>query len=161
MVTAVLVAALVSMPAPRESYCRAWISTTHMGAQAAASELDAEDRDKLTRLMRSSAAGDLAEVNRLLERGADPNLQSSEHRVTALMFASYFGHAPVVRALIARGARADLKDNGGAGAIDWAAVGGHDDIVQLVAGERAALNPFLTIGSMPLWLMDLAASKPK
>jgi ankyrin repeat protein len=160
MVTALLVAALVSMSAPLESCCPASIPATRTGAQAA-SERDAEDRDKLTRLMRSSAIGDLDEVNRLLERGADPNLQSSEHRVTALMFASYFGHAEVVKALIARGARVDLKDNGGAGAIDWAAVGGHDAIVQLVADERAALNPFLTIGSMPLWLMDLAAGKRK
>jgi ankyrin repeat protein len=157
MVTAAGVTALLVLPlAPSESRAlEIWtfetVQTTPRGP------LDYEDQDKLTPLMRASDRGNLQAVKALLGKGANPDVQSSAQNVTALMFASYFGHTEVVRALVAKGAKVDLKDSIGAAPIDWAAVGGHDEIVKIFAERRVPLNPFLNMGSMPLWLMDLAA----
>jgi ankyrin repeat protein len=121
--------------------------------------IDAEDADKLTALMRASARGDLNATRALLGKGADPNAKSSEAGVTALMFAAYFGHAEIVKTLVAGGARIDLKDNVGAAAVDWGAVGGHPALEKLLTGPGAALNPFLNLGTMALGLADKAAGK--
>ncbi len=163
MVTAVLVTALLLWSALVPGNRPIGISSlTFAAVQAGASvPIDREDQDKLTQLMRASAKGDLRMVNALLEKGANPNVQSSAENVTALMFASYFGYTDVVKALVAKGAKVDLKDSIGAGPIDWAAVGGHNEIVKMFADQRVPLNPFLAIGNMPLWLMDQAAEKRK
>src|SRR5262245_55537434 len=70
---------------------------TTIGAVQPASAINREDADKLTVLMRASAKGDLKAVNALLTKGADPNAQSSQQGITALMCASYFGHLDVVK----------------------------------------------------------------
>lgn len=127
--------------------------------QAAAHVVDAEDQDAITSLMRASATGDLAKVNALLKQGADPNLQNTSHHVTALMCAAYFGHVNVVKALIAKGARLGLKDVTGGAAVDWASLGDKAELQTLLTGDGAALNPFLNLGSVPMWLMDKAAGK--
>jgi ankyrin repeat protein len=127
-------------------------------AQAPAA-IDAEDADKLTPLMRASARGDVKAVTALLGKGADPNARSSDTNITPLMFAAYFGHSPVIKALVAKGARIELKDAFGAGAVDWAAVGGHDALESMLTGPSVSLNPFLNMGTLPLTLMDKAAGK--
>ncbi len=124
---------------------------------AAQAAIDAEDQDQLTQLMRASAKGDLKAVSALLAKGADPNVQNAVQRVTALMFASYFGHTPVVNALVAKGANVALKDALGAGAVDWAILGDHAALAKVFTDKGARDNPFLTLGSMPFWLMDKAA----
>jgi ankyrin repeat protein len=121
--------------------------------------IDAEDADKLTPLMRASARGDVKAVTALLEKGANPNVRSSDTNITPLMFAAYFGHTAVIKTLIARGARIELKDTFGAGAVDWAAVGGHDEVEGLLTAPNVSLNPFLNLAVLPLTLMDKAAGK--
>ncbi|MCI0337981.1 MAG: ankyrin repeat domain-containing protein [Acidobacteria bacterium] len=91
------------------------------------SELDREDQDKLTQLMRAAARGQFETVKGLLAKGANPNIKSSEQWLTALMFASYFGNLEIVKALLEKGAKVDAKDEGGNGPIDWAAVGGNKE----------------------------------
>jgi len=119
----------------------------------------AADPDGLTPLMRSAARGDLAQANALLGQGADPNASTPAQRVTALMCAAYFGHAPVIKALLAKGARLELKDAQGAAAVDWGALGDHPELEKILTGPGAALNPFLNTGIMPIWLMDKAAGQ--
>ena len=121
-------------------------------AQAAA------DPDGLTPLMRASARGDVAQVTRLLASGADPNGATPAQRVTALMCAAYFGHAPVIKALIEKGAKIEIKDAQGAAAVDWAALGDHPELEKTLTGPGVALNPFIN-ATMPIWLMDKAAGQ--
>jgi serine/threonine-protein phosphatase 6 regulatory ankyrin repeat subunit B len=127
-------------------------------AQAPAA-IDTEDADHLTPLMRASARGDLKAVVALLDKGANPNARSTDTNVTPLMFAAHFGHTAVIKALLAKGARIELKDTTGAGAVDWAAVGGHDELESMLTGPNVSLNPFLNMGLLPLALMDKAAGK--
>jgi ankyrin repeat protein len=119
----------------------------------------AEDPDGLTPLMRAAARGDLAQVNTLLAKGADPNATTAAQRVTALMCAAYFGHAPVIKALLGKGAKLELKDAQGAAAVDWAALAGHTELEKMLTAPGASLNPFLNPGIMPIWLMDKAAGQ--
>jgi ankyrin repeat protein len=119
----------------------------------------ASDPDGLTPLMRAAARGDLAQVNALLGKGSEPDASTPAQRVTALMCAAYFGHAAVVKALLANGARVELKDAQGAAAVDWAALGDHPELEKSLTGPGAALNPFLNTGIMPIWLMDKAAGQ--
>jgi ankyrin repeat protein len=125
----------------------------------ASSVVNQEDAQKLTRLMRASAKGDLNDVNALLAKGADPNVRSSQHGITALMCAAYFGHLEVVKALVAKGAKIDLKDRNGGGAVDWAVAGEREAVDQWLESKGAALNPFLNLFSFPVAFMDLAAGK--
>jgi hypothetical protein len=118
----------------------------------------ATDPDGLTPLMRAAARGDVAQVNKILASGADPNMATPAQRVTALMCAAYFGHAPVIKALLARGARIDIKDAQGAAAVDWAALGDHPELEKTLTGPGVALNPFIN-ATMPIWLMDKAAGQ--
>jgi ankyrin repeat protein len=127
-------------------------------AQPAAA-IDQEDAQQLTPLIRAAAKGHLQEVNALVGKGADPNVQSSHQGITALMCAAYFGHLEVVKALVAKGARLNQKDRNGGGAVDWAVAGERDDVDRWLASQGATINPFLNLFSFPVAFMDLAAGK--
>jgi uncharacterized protein len=60
-------------------------------------------------LLRTAAAGDTAEVRRLLESGADADAADASGR-TAVTHAAYGGHAEVVRLLLEAGANVDRQD---------------------------------------------------
>jgi len=128
-------------------------------AAAQPSAVDAPDADGLTALMRAAARGDAAAVTGLAGKGADVNRQAAGTRITALMCAAYFGHTEVVKTLLARGAKPDLKDASGASAADWAGAASRDAAGDVLAKAGSQLNPFLNIGVMPFALMDKAAGK--
>jgi Ankyrin repeats (3 copies) len=136
----------------------AWPRAALARDPSAATVQAAADPDGLTPLMRAAARGDAAQVNTLLASGANPNVSTPAQRVTALMCAAYFGHAPVIKALVARGARIELKDAQGAAAVDWAALGDHPELEKTLTGPGVALNPFIN-ATMPIWLMDKAAGQ--
>lgn len=123
------------------------------------SPVDAADGDGLTALMRAAASGNAAAVDGLLGSGADVNVQHATLRVSALMCAAYFGHTDVVKALLAKGARPDLKDAAGASAADWATTASQNAAAELLTTSGSQLNPFLNIGVLPFGLMDKAAGK--
>ena len=113
----------------------------------------------MTPLIRASAQGDVKAVNLLLAKGADPNVQSSQQGISALMCAAYFGHLEVAKALVEKGARLDMKDRNGGGAVDWAVAGERDDVDKWLESKGATINPFLNLFSFPVAFMDLAAGK--
>ena len=118
----------------------------------------AADADGLTRLMRAAARGDAGAVTALVAAGADVNGLHADFRVSALMFAAYFGRDAVVRVLLEKGARANQKDAAGASAADWATAGDRAATTDLLTKAGAQLNPFLNVGVMPFALMDKAAA---
>jgi uncharacterized protein len=117
------------------------------------------DADGLTPLMRAAARGDVTAVTAALTAGADVNGAHAETRLTALMFAAYFGHEAAARLLLDKGAQPNLKDATGASAADWASTGSHEATATLLQKAGAQLNPFLNVGVLPFALMDKAAGK--
>ena len=79
--------------------------------------------------------------------------------LTPLMRAAARGDLGQVNALLAKGARLELKDAQGAAAVDWATLGDHPELEKTLTGPGAALNPFLNPGIMPIWLMDKASGQ--
>ena len=88
-------------------------------------------------LLQATEYGDLAEVKRLLEEGADVNFH---YNITALMWAAYYGHIEIVGFLIEAGANVNQQDNNGNTALLFAALnpyGGHPGIVELLKNAGA------------------------
>lgn len=81
--------------------------------------------------------GSLKMTTYLLEKGADPNA-TTESLGTALMSAAYFGHEPVLKALLEAGARDDIENTGGYEAFDWALEGSQKGCMLLLLKARAA-----------------------
>jgi len=73
-------------------------------------DVDAQDNHGVSALMYAAMEGHTAAVQRLIEHGADMELQASSQRYTALMYA-------------VRGAESSGKPN-----VDWATGGFRDDI---------------------------------
>jgi hypothetical protein len=97
-------------------------------------------------LMLATRTGNDALVQRLLNAGANPNLQSASGN-TALINAAnfgitrglgtkYHGHPELVRALLANGADINLKDASGRTALDYAIKNRQPEIIKLL--EEAA-----------------------
>lgn len=78
----------------------------------AGSDINARDPDGRTALMHAVLASDAdAEtVAALIERGADPKLQDSGQRWTALHFAARDQKTPIVEVLLRAGATTDARD---------------------------------------------------
>ena len=82
-------------------------------------------------LIDAAAAGDLVRVKSLIAAGADVNAKNNNGE-TALMWASYKGHAEVVEALLAARADVNAKTDDGETALMLASDMGHADVVKLL-----------------------------
>lgn len=85
----------------------------------------------------------------LLAHGACPDACDCYH-VSALMKASYFGHADTVRELLAHGANSSRVDMYGAGALAKAAYRGHTAVVRLLLAAGARTDGEDLYGNRPL-----------
>src|SRR5579871_2240733 len=70
-------------------------------------------------LANSAYQGNVAEVRRQLDHGADPNY-AGERGITALMWAVSGGHHDVAKMLLEHGANVHQTDEQGRTAVDWA-----------------------------------------
>jgi lysophospholipase len=84
-----------------------------------------------------AGAGDLAEVRRLIESGADVNAGDYDGR-TALHLAASEGRLEVVRLLVERGARIDARDRWGGTPLTDALRHGHKDVAHLLFARGAS-----------------------
>ncbi len=117
---------------------------------AAADEEDAEDSQLDASLLNEARDGNLEAVEDLLGRGADPDAMFEAQTegagsgmsgtVTALLFASWGGHADVVEALLEAGATPDRGAMDGRTPIAGAASYGHTDIVEALLDAGADPN---------------------
>lgn len=90
-------------------------------------------------LLHSAAwAGDIDEVKRLVESGADTNWRDSIGE-TALFGAAAWGHVEVVRYLLSVGARHDFQESAGFTVLHWAASHGNIETIKTLV--QAGANP--------------------
>jgi hypothetical protein len=85
-------------------------------------------------LWQIAAAGDLDQLEDILNRGADINA-SNPSGLTPLMVAAYHGRIEMVRALIEHGAEVNAADDEGLTAAMLADDAGHDEIVRMLVGR--------------------------
>eukprot|EP00731_Ephydatia_muelleri_P014322 Em0008g42a len=90
-------------------------------------------------LIEAAAVGWMDEVVKLLDQGADVNATEGKEK-TALMVASYEGHAECVQLLLDRGAQANHQDEDGLTALMVASYGGHVECVNLLLDRGAQVN---------------------
>ena len=107
-------------------------------------------------LVKSVKAGDVAEVGRLLQAGADVNARDEEG-ATLLMLAAYAGNLGLVEALIKAGADVNFQDERGWSAISRAVYNaeqkcGFANIVQVLIDSGANIEAAISYGVRPLML---------
>jgi ankyrin repeat protein len=90
-----------------------------------------------SRLVDAAAAGDLAQVDRLLQAGASPEQVDSMGR-TALLVATLSGRTDIVRRLVGAGANVNAAANNGDTPLAAAHRQGSAEILQLLQGSADA-----------------------
>jgi ankyrin repeat protein len=115
-----------------------------------------------SQLHRACFEGNIAEAQRLIDIGANLNLQGTRNSGdTPLMLAiaSNTNCLPLARMLVAHGANVNLADNSGRTALDIAVLYGQIPVVQLLLEHGAKINAPDKEGNRPLsyagvWTMD-------
>ena len=100
-------------------------------------------------LIQAAETGNLADVSRLLSKGADANARD-KNGYPALYFAAYKGHKDVVVQLIDKGADVNARGNTGYTPLHGAAMGGHKEIAELLLEKGADVNARSVHGMTPL-----------
>lgn len=95
--------------------------------------------------------GELADF--LLSNGAKPEPKPARTFPSPLYMASRFGHAAVIRTLLAHGARTDIKKNGRVTALEAAANYGHISVLQSYIDNDPSLSE---PGRLGHWLIGAA-----
>ena len=97
--------------------------------------LSQQDKD----LILSAYHGRLAEVEVLVKKGANVNLQDQKKR-TPLIFAASNGHTPVVEYLVGTGADVNAKDSGGQTALLYASKRSFNETAAFLLENGADVN---------------------
>jgi ankyrin repeat protein len=87
--------------------------------------------------------GDVAEVRRLLDEGADINAKEEQHGFTALVVAMDNGRSDVVKLLLEKGDGIDvsIKNKGGFDALHFAIMSGNTEVVAWLIKKGAKFTP--------------------
>lgn len=93
--------------------------------------------------------GQNTNVQLLLSRGADVNVQN-ELGQTALMVAASFGHEHITRTLLEYGAEIHASCQAGQTALNVAAIRGHERVVRMLVASGARVNEGKDIGKLAL-----------
>jgi ankyrin repeat protein len=99
----------------------------------------------------AAAAGNKAEIGRLLKGGADVNAQQADG-ATALQWAAYRGDAPLAGLLLKAGATPGLANHNGATPLWLAATRGDAAVIQALLKGGADANEELPLARRPLML---------
>lgn len=116
-----------------------------------AEQLNQEDAEGFTSLIRSAGRGNVDDGRRQIDRGAVVDLKTKADELTALKVASYCGHLQMVQLLVEKGATVNDQ------AVEYAANGGQRAILTYYKATKrmepvaqSGLGAFLSVGSMPL-----------
>src|SRR6185312_14140559 len=113
--------------------------------------------DMVLALHSAVRTGDLEQVIRLLEAGADPN-SLDPLGGTPLLTACWLGHTSIASALLSRGADVDaVHREAGATALEYAVLKGRPDVVHLLLAAGADTARRYRGGQT---VLDLAAARP-
>jgi ankyrin repeat protein len=96
----------------------------------------AQAADKDPELVKAAREGDLKEVIRLLDQGAEVNA-GGEYGTASLMWAAERGESELVKALLDKGAETNAKDNNGKTALMWASKWSDVETVKLLKAHGA------------------------
>jgi len=102
--------------------------------------------------------GDLEEVKRLLEKGADVNAKDKDGW-TPFSRAANDGHKEVAELLIAKGADMNTKDNWGETPLYQAVENGHKEVVELSIAKGADVNAKCDDGATLLHMAAIKGNK--
>jgi len=127
--------------------CAAIAITAGLKAQA-------PDPDLADRLYTAIRGSDQAQVERLLQNGADVNLRDRRGGATPLMYAAALGSLDTMKLLIEKGADVNARSTGGATALMWAAT----DLakVRLLVDRGADVNAVSERGRTALLLAAMS-----
>jgi ankyrin repeat protein len=118
---------------------RRWFAVVVVSFVAMIKSGDCSAAKNSLKLISAAANGDVAEVDRLIAHGADPN--SHTKLEFALGEAAFAGHLDVVQILIAHGANVEFSSSDlGFTALKIAAAGGRTEIVSYLLGHGADVN---------------------
>ena len=102
--------------------------------------------------------GNLAEVERLLDRGADVGVRDDGDGFTPLHEACFWGRTDIARLLLDRGADPGARGDAGTTSLHTACEWGHTDIARLLLDRGADVGAQGEDGYTPL---DLACDLPE
>lgn len=102
-----------------------------------------------TPLGKAAKKGELAEVEKLLAQGADPN-EGDDDGITALHYAAAEGHLDIVKALFEAGADIDLAEYDGDTALVNASEYGHVEVVEFLVEQGADITLESSSGDLPI-----------
>lgn len=110
-------------------------------------EAAADEKNKA--LLEAAEKGNLDEVKRLLDQGADIEARD-DREATPLAWAARKGRLKVVRLLVAKGAKVNAEDRIGCTALRWACCHGHLNIAKLLLDNGADIHTKTGGGSTAL-----------
>lgn len=110
------------------------------GAIAKGVEIDAQNEEGYSALMRAAVFGKKECALKLIEKNANVNLQNSKTGMTSLMLAVYYRRKDMVELLLDKGAFVNAKDFIGFSAAMYAAENNDADIFQILLNHNADLN---------------------
>ncbi len=87
-------------------------------------------------LIQAAENGDLTEVEKLLEAGADVNKQNNDGE-TALFFAAEHGYVEIAEKLIEEGADVNVQNNNGGTTLMYAIEYGYTEIMEMLRNAGA------------------------
>src|SRR5258705_9936973 len=122
----------------------------HQSQRAYGQKAKANDKDVLA-LVTAAAKGDIRNVSKLLKKGIDINGKAPRDATdfggqTALMAAAGSGHTDIVRILLDKGAKVNVRHEVGGTALTSAAAQGHLEVVEVLLA--AGTDPNLLVASM-------------
>ncbi len=132
------------------SFVRTVLCAVLLSAMAGTAFAQAEMAD-------AASKGNIAEIERLLKRGADVNAQQADG-ATALQWAAYRGDAKMVERLLKAGAKPGLANRNGATPLWLAAARGDAAVIQALLKGSADANEPLPLRRRPLMMAARAGN---
>lgn len=107
-------------------------------------------------LVMASSSSDMAYVEQLLKKGANPNIKFNQKNFSILMDAAMEGNAELISILLNYGANIDEVDNTGKSALIYAAVEGHKEVIEILLknGANSKIKDLKNLSAMDYLILN-------